>query len=77
MDSQNIEYKQVRKDDYLKWTCCFSNNQGDSAKEVIRLVDAHNNTHGHPDPNTIFWFGSVANWIIERTNLFETINMGL
>lgn len=28
MESQNIEYKQVWKDDYLKWICGFANAQG-------------------------------------------------
>ena len=28
MESQNIEYKQSWKDDYLKWICGFANAQG-------------------------------------------------
>ena len=28
MESQNIEYKQSWKDEYLKWICGFANAQG-------------------------------------------------
>mgnify|MGYP000738956975 FL=1 len=27
-ESQNTEYKEVWKDDYLKWICGFANSQG-------------------------------------------------
>lgn len=47
MESQNIEYKQVWKDDYLKWICGFANAQGgtifigiDDEGNVCDLKDA-------------------------------------
>lgn len=47
MESQNVEYKQVWKDDYLKWICGFANAQGgtiyigiDDSGEVCDLMDA-------------------------------------
>lgn len=27
-ESQNVEYKEIWKDDYLKWVCGFANSQG-------------------------------------------------
>ena len=46
-ESQNIEYKESWRDEYLKWICGFANAQGgriyigvNDRKEVIGLSDA-------------------------------------
>jgi ATP-dependent DNA helicase RecG len=46
-ESQNIEYKTVWKDEYLKWICGFANAQGgtiyigiDDAGNVVGVKDA-------------------------------------
>jgi predicted HTH transcriptional regulator len=46
-ESQNIEYKESWRDEYLKWICGFANAQGgriyigvNDQKEVIGLSDA-------------------------------------
>lgn len=46
-ESQNIEYKESWRDEYLKWICGFANAQGgriyigvNDQKEVIGLPDA-------------------------------------
>ena len=47
MESQNVEYKQSWKDEYLKWICGFANAQGgtlyigiDDNGNVIGINDA-------------------------------------
>ena len=46
-ESQNIEYKESWRDEYLKWVCGFANAQGgtiyigiDDAGNVVRVKDA-------------------------------------
>ena len=47
-ENQNIEYKEVWRDEYLKWICGFANAQGgkiyigvDDDRKVVGVVDAH------------------------------------
>ena len=55
-ESQNIEYKESWRDEYLKWICGFANAHGgriyigvNNNKEVIGLPDAKKTDGGHSE----------------------------
>lgn len=40
-ESQNIEYKTIWKDEYLKWICGFANAQGVAFPFILQSVIRH------------------------------------
>ncbi len=51
METQNIEYKQTWKDEYLKWICGFANAQGGA---IFIGIDDNGNVCGVKDAKKIW-----------------------
>ena len=79
MESQNIEYKQVWKDDYLKWICGFANAQGgtiyigiDDAGKVCGIKDAKKLMEDIPN-KVVNYMGIVVEVDLHKKNDLEYI----
>lgn len=81
MESQNIEYKKIWKDDYLKWICGFANAQGgvifigiDDAGNVCDLKDAKKLMEDLPN-KIVTTMGIVADVILHENDGTEYIEV--
>lgn len=71
-ESQNIEYKESWRDEYLKWICGFANAQGgriyigvNDQKEVIGLSDAKRLLEDIPNKDSS-QYRIVELWIVAK-----------
>lgn len=70
MESQNIEYKQSWKDEFLKWICGFANAQGGT---IYIGIDDSENVVGIE--NAKYLLENLPNKIIQATGIVPTIEL--
>ena len=70
MESQNIEYKQSWKDEYLKWICGFANAQGGT---IYIGIDDNGNVCGVKNAKKLI--EDIPNKIIMSMGLVAEINL--
>ena len=83
MESQNIEYKQSWKDEYLKWICGFANAQGgtlyigiDDNGNVIGIKDAQKLLEDIPN-KVVNYMGIVADVNLHHKDDLDYISIGI
>ena len=79
MESQNVEYKQSWKDEYLKWICGFANAQGgtiyigiDDNGNVVGIKDAKKLLEDIPN-KVVNYMGIVVDVNLHRQDRLEYI----
>lgn len=70
MESQNVEYKEVWRDEYLKWICGFANAQGG---KLFVGVDDNGNVTGVPDAKRLM--EDIPNKIATTLGLVCAVNL--
>lgn len=70
MESQNVEYKQSWKDDYLKWICGFANAQGGT---IYIGIDDNGNACGMKDSKK--QMEDIPNKIINFMGIVPSVNL--
>lgn len=70
MESQNIEYKQVWKDDYLKWICGFANAQGGT---IFIGIDDKGSVCGIKDVKKLM--EDIPNKIVTTMGIVADVNL--
>lgn len=83
MESQNVEYKQSWKDEYLRWICGFANAQGgtlyigiDDNGNVIGINDAKKLLEDIPN-KVVNYMGIVADVNLHHKNSLNYISIGV
>lgn len=83
MESQNVEYKQSWKDEYLKWICGFANAQGgtlyigiDDNGSVCGVKDAKKLLEDIPN-KVVNYMGIVADVNLHHKNNLDYISIGI
>lgn len=70
MESQNIEYKQSWKDEYLKWICGFANAQGGT---LYIGIDDNGNVYGLKDAKKLL--EDIPNKIINLMGIVPSVSL--
>ena len=83
MESQNVEYKQSWKDEYLKWICGFANAQGgtiyigiDDNGNVVGIKDAKKLLEDIPN-KVVNYMGIVADVNLHHKDDLDYISIGI
>ena len=70
MESQNVEYKQSWKDDYLKWICGFANAQGGT---IYIGIDDNGNVCGVKDSKKLL--EDIPNKVVNYMGIVVDVNL--
>ena len=70
MESQNVEYKQSWKDDYLKWICGFANAQGGT---IYIGIDDNENVCGVKDSKKLL--EDIPNKVVNYMGIVVDVNL--
>ena len=70
MESQNVEYKQFWKDDYLKWICGFANAQGGT---IYIGIDDYGNVVGIKDAKKLL--EDIPNKVVNYMGIVADVNL--
>ena len=69
MESQNVEYKQSWKDEYLKWICGFANAQGGT---IYIGIDDNGNVVGIKDAKKLL--EDIPNKVVNYMGIVADVN---